>query len=173
MQIIYQIGDRQVVLSVEPEGDEYLIRLPDDLIAHVRINRLSADVLEIIERTEDPEIVRVFRVPFTRAAQALTFAYAGQTYTFEPVGSGASRGARRAISGALTAPMVGVVVDVLVTEGQRVEAYQPIAAIEAMKVIARVEAPFAGTVRKLHVQPGQRIDHGAPIADIEPEGQGQ
>ncbi len=54
---------------------------------------------------------------------------------------------RKRSSGALIAPMSGIVVEVKVTVGQTVEAAQPLVVVEAMKVYATVEAPFAGHVK--------------------------
>jgi biotin carboxyl carrier protein len=62
--------------------------------------------------------------------------------------------------------MVGVVADVLVREGQAVDAYQPLVVVEAMKVMATVEAPFAGTVKAVHVRKNQRVVYGEPVVEL-------
>jgi len=61
-----------------------------------------------------------------------------------------------------------VVADLLVTVGQEVEVYQPVAVIEAMKVMTPIDALIAGRVAELFVERGQRIEQGAAIARIEP-----
>jgi biotin carboxyl carrier protein len=66
--------------------------------------------------------------------------------------------------------MVGVVADVSVAVGDRVAAYQPVAVVEAMKVLATLESPFAGVVAAVHAKKGDPIEHGAPLVEITPEG---
>jgi pyruvate carboxylase subunit B len=62
--------------------------------------------------------------------------------------------------------MTGSVADVLVKEGDSVQAYQPMAVVEAMKVLATLEAPIAGEVARIHVSKGDRVDHGALLIEI-------
>lgn len=64
--------------------------------------------------------------------------------------------------------MGGVVAEVKVTAGEAVEAYQPLAVVEAMKVLATIEAPFAGTVRAVHIGRGDRVEHGQILVEIAP-----
>lgn len=68
---------------------------------------------------------------------------------------------------ALTAPMPGKVVRVLVGEGDAVEAGQGVAVVEAMKMENELEAPKAGTIRSIKVTPGQSVDGGATLMVIE------
>ena len=61
----------------------------------------------------------------------------------------------------------GNVYKILVKEGEKVEAGQPIAVLEAMKMETNVIAPLAGTVNKIHVKEGQRVVAGELIAELE------
>ncbi len=166
MQISYQYQEEQVALEVEQDGDHYRIRLPDGSTELIEVRRLPEDVLQVTQIDAEARSERTFRVAFAREERGIGFSYGGQAFHFAPASARRVGSGRRAGSGSLTAPMVGVVTAVLVEEGQQVEAYQPLAAIEAMKVVAMLDAPFAGTVQKLYVQPGQRVEHGAPIVDI-------
>src|SRR5207249_2213963 len=72
-------------------------------------------------------------------------AVAGRVWTFE-IGEEA-RGAHGAAgSGAVTAPMPGKVVSVLIAEGDVVEVGQPLVVLEAMKMESTLAAEVAGRV---------------------------
>ncbi len=163
MQIQFQYGDELLTLEVQPEGEGWRVRLPDGREHAFSARRLEGDVLEITEGE------RTFRVPFARVEGGVELSWAGQRFALAPAEArgGPSRSAGKS-SGALTAPMVGVVAEVVVDDGQAVEAYQPVLVVEAMKVLATLEAPFAGTVR-LHVARGDRVQHGALLAEVVPD----
>lgn len=170
MQHSYQVNDAPITLQVEPENEGARVVLPDGTERRIVFQRLPDDILWIAEPLagQAPESAeRAFHVPFARTARGIEFAYAGQTFVFTPAGARGASGKREGASGTLTAPMVGVVAEVLVQEGQAVEAYQPLAVVEAMKVMATVEAPFAGTVKAVHVHKGQHVEHGTPLVEVE------
>lgn len=56
--------------------------------------------------------------------------------------------------GDLVAPMQGTVLKVLVSEGQQVEAGEPLVVLEAMKMESVIAASHAGTVSEIRVQQG-------------------
>ena len=90
----------------------------------------------------------------------------GRTWKFQPM-QGRRIAASRQKSGSLAAPMTGIVGAVHVVVGQTVEAYQPLAVVEAMKVMATLEAPFAGVVTAVHATTGDRVEHGAVLVELE------
>jgi biotin carboxyl carrier protein len=67
---------------------------------------------------------------------------------------------------AITAPMPGTVLRVLVAEGDRVTPRQPLVVLEAMKMETPLQAPFAATVRVLHVREGDRVADGALLIEL-------
>ncbi len=57
----------------------------------------------------------------------------------------------------VTSPMPGLVVAVLVQEGQVVQAGEGLLILEAMKMENEIRAPRSGAVEQLKVAPGQRV----------------
>jgi biotin carboxyl carrier protein len=68
----------------------------------------------------------------------------------------------------LRAPVAGVLRQVLVQSGDSVEAGQPIACVEAMKMEMWLVAPAAAMVAALHARAGDQVAAGALIAELEP-----
>ena len=60
----------------------------------------------------------------------------------------------------------GNIIKVLVKEGEKVEANQPIAVIEAMKMETNILAAAAGTVEKIYVSEGQQVKAGEMVAKL-------
>ena len=67
----------------------------------------------------------------------------------------------------LTAPMPGVVIRVLTSEGDRVEARQPLVVLEAMKMETPLVSPYEAVVRRVHVAEGERVEGGALLVELE------
>ncbi|MEM7706156.1 MAG: acetyl-CoA carboxylase biotin carboxylase subunit [Pseudomonadota bacterium] len=70
--------------------------------------------------------------------------------------------------GRVTAPMHGLLQDVLVKEGDRVEKGSPLFVLEAMKMQHRVLADVPGTVERVCYAPGDQVDAGALLLEIIP-----
>ena len=69
--------------------------------------------------------------------------------------------------GVIESVMPGVVVEVLVAEGQRVEPGQPLLILEAMKMQNEIRAQGGGTVRTLHVEPGRAVGAGERLETLD------
>lgn len=69
-------------------------------------------------------------------------------------------------SAGLTVQVPGKVVQVLVREGDRVEAGQRLVVVESMKMEFVVRARSAGVVRRICVTPGAQVDAGALVVEI-------
>ena len=66
------------------------------------------------------------------------------------------------------APFGGAIWKLLAAEGDRVEAGQPIAVIEAMKMESQVASPVSGVVRRVYTAERQPISPGGAILAVEP-----
>ncbi|WP_307781219.1 acetyl-CoA carboxylase biotin carboxylase subunit [Rhabdothermincola sediminis] len=80
---------------------------------------------------------------------------------------GAAGGASAAGSGAVTVPMQGTIVKVLVEVGDQVEVGQTVCVLEAMKMENNINADKAGTVKDVKVAPGDSVGSGDVVAVID------
>ncbi len=74
-----------------------------------------------------------------------------------------SRGRKRTEkkeAGLISAPIPGVVINVLVQPGETVEHNQVLVVLESMKMLMEFRAPIAGLVEKVAVTKGQRVEKG-------------
>ena len=76
--------------------------------------------------------------------------------------------AAEAVAGGCAAPMTGLVVDVLVEEGDQVEVGAPLVILEAMKMEHRLEASFDGVVESVRVKKGSMVDPDKVLVVVVP-----
>lgn len=90
---------------------------------------------------------------------------------------GAEGAVKKAITGRRPKPsepghvatsMPGNIVDVLVKEGDRVQAGQPVLVTEAMKMETEIQAPIAGTVTAVFVSKGDAVNPDEVLLEIAP-----
>ncbi|GHC25611.1 sodium-extruding oxaloacetate decarboxylase subunit alpha [Aidingimonas halophila] len=86
------------------------------------------------------------------------------SYRPDPQASGR---AQASSPGHVTTAMPGNIVDVLVVEGDLVEAGQPVLITEAMKMETEVHARQSGVVRAIHVVRGDRVTPGEVLIEID------
>ncbi|BCA86730.1 biotin carboxyl carrier protein [Enterococcus saigonensis] len=67
---------------------------------------------------------------------------------------------------AMTAPMPGTILKILVNVGDEVKENQPVMILEAMKMENEVVAPKAGKVTGVHVTQGQMVNPGEALITI-------
>lgn len=68
---------------------------------------------------------------------------------------------------AISAPIPGLVVKVLVEAGDEIAEDQPLIILEAMKMENEIRAKRPGVVKQVKVGPGQRVEQNAPLVVIE------
>ena len=73
----------------------------------------------------------------------------------------------RAGAGAVAAPIPGVVTQILVAVGDRVEAGQLVLKLEAMKMENEISTTVAGTVRQVEVAEGAEVSDGQLLMVVE------
>ncbi len=76
-------------------------------------------------------------------------------------GIGAGKG-----KNSVSSPMPGAMVKVLVSKGDKVEAGQTLAIVEAMKMENELKSPSNGIVKKINFSEGDQVDAGQPIVEL-------
>lgn len=81
--------------------------------------------------------------------------------------TGGGKRPRASKQGDVTSSMPGTIVDILVKEGDTVEAGASVLVVEAMKMENEVPAPVAGTVKAIHVAKGDSVTPDEALIEIE------
>lgn len=158
----YQVGDEIRTVSVQRDGDLFVVTV-------------GAATYEV--RAQRPEHGRLNlevgdqRLRAYVASDGLRryVAMAGQTWELERPKPEQKRRAGAAGgpgTGSLEASMPGLVLDVLVNEGDTVERGETLVLLEAMKMELRITAPASGTVIKVHCKAGDVVDRGQALVEI-------
>jgi len=71
------------------------------------------------------------------------------------------------VRGSVGAPMPGVVLDVKVKVGDRVEHQQPLVVLSAMKMEMVVQSPLDGVIKNVAVKRGMKLEGGDLLMDVE------
>ncbi len=100
--------------------------------------------------------------------EILHLAWAGRAYRVEDVSSGAAGEDDPGASGIVTAPMHGLMLSVLVADGDVVRKGDKIAVLEAMKMQHEIHAAVDGTVVELTAAEGEQVAAGEVLLRIVP-----
>ena len=69
-------------------------------------------------------------------------------------------------SGKINAPLPGVILNILVREGDTVSSGQDVLIMEAMKMENSIQSPFSGTVKKIFVNKEDAVQEGDVMIEI-------
>ncbi|MBN2366556.1 MAG: acetyl-CoA carboxylase biotin carboxyl carrier protein subunit [Calditrichaeota bacterium] len=70
-------------------------------------------------------------------------------------------------SGDIVAPLPGLILNVMVKEGDKVSSDQTVMKMEAMKMENEIKADRSGTVRKIFVKEGDAVLENTPLLKVE------
>ncbi len=167
------------VIVHSPDGFTSALRRADRALAEFRIEGVETNLGFLRRVIGHPDVVadRVHTLFIEENAGSLAAGRAdpGGLY-FPNEASGISPADRRQVAEApentvaLSAPMPGLVVNVIASAGDIVERGAELVIIEAMKSELVVRADIAGIVRALPARQGDVLRLGDPIAFIEPSG---
>ena len=168
METRLRLGPRTLTVSLVSEGDGWAATV-DGAVHRVALlaagPRTTAAGGATVEELALEVNGRPHRALVARTRDRVLVAVAGRVWTFE---SGEeARGAHGAAgSGAVTAPMPGKVVAVLVAEGDVVEVGQALVVLEAMKMESTLAAEVAGRVSAVGAVAGARVTAGEVLVEI-------
>jgi pyruvate carboxylase subunit B len=177
MKYIATVNGAEHVVTIEPSGEVAL----DGTSQTVQLEGVRRDSLfSLLVGTRSYEVF-VEHCEYETSAEPCKGRYYvtvdGQRHEVQVEDQRFARRGRResvqaegAAETATTSPMPGVIVAVLVQEGQAVEAGEAVAILEAMKMENDIRAPCAGVIERVHVTPGQAVDMNDEIVRIAPPG---
>ncbi|WP_423956539.1 acetyl/propionyl/methylcrotonyl-CoA carboxylase subunit alpha [Bradyrhizobium sp.] len=159
-QVIYELDilrEREGGILVALADREY--RFEIDEVSRETCRFRNDGVMESIEFLRDGERLYFLHRGRTHAVRDLTLA--------APEAAAASAG-----DGKVRAAMSGRVVALLVKQGDRVAAGQPVLTLEAMKMEHVHVAGIAGKISAIHVVEGEQVTTGTIVVEIEAVAQG-
>ncbi|MDQ6800841.1 MAG: acetyl-CoA carboxylase biotin carboxyl carrier protein subunit [Acidobacteriota bacterium] len=105
-------------------------------------------------------------IPFIVQGSQVSFKFEGETYSVD-AGEKTSRARRRHRDQSMSAPMPGVVLKVLASQGQKVTKGTPLIILEAMKMEHVIAAPRDGTVAAINCKEGELVQPGNDLIELQ------
>ena len=152
---IVTVAGEQVEVSLEHSGATWTA-------AGCTIEVLSVRPDELEIRVDGKEMV----VPCVVQGPAVSFAFGGELWFAEVTEKGAGARARHR-DHSTAAPMPGVVLRILVKQGDRVARGAPLLILEAMKMEHQIVAPADGVVLSVNCSEGELVQPGVDLVDVE------
>jgi acetyl/propionyl-CoA carboxylase alpha subunit len=158
-QLVYKLGDTEIQIGYRPTGDGFTFAIGGKPTPVTRFG-VDGDRVWFVEHGRHRRQARVASAGdrIYVLSEGALLALAEQPRFPDPTA--------QTVAGALTAPMPGKVVKVLVEPGQDVAAGTPLLVLEAMKMEHTVRASDAGTVRAVHVAVGDQVDADRLLAVV-------
>jgi 3-methylcrotonyl-CoA carboxylase alpha subunit len=153
-----------------PEREVEIVSISDSaMVARIDGEEISAQIDMLTDGSAMLALAgRRYRVAGAKRGNAILVAAGAMSVEYQIVE--ARRGAHQAglTSPTIDAPMPGTVLKILVKEGARVAANDPLLVLEAMKTETTLSAESPAIVKRVCVQVGQKVDHGATLIELAP-----
>lgn len=158
----FRRGRQRLEARLRADGADFVVHSGD---GEFRLQEAVLDADVLIARLPDAGPVRVRIIRADGDIHAVRDGAVERITLIEPDPAAFGRAVQH--SGRVEAPMPGQIIAVQVAVGDRVQAQQPLAILEAMKMEHVIRAPSAGTVSALHCAVGDRVAEGAELVGIE------
>jgi 3-methylcrotonyl-CoA carboxylase alpha subunit len=154
---VVTIGGTQSPVRLERDGST--IRSGEQVI---ELQRASRSELEILVDG------RTYLVPYVVDGSTISFAFNGDLWFADVVDQGARAKARHR-DHSTAAPMPGVVLKLLVRQGDHVGRGAPLIILEAVKMEHQIVAPREATIAGVHCREGELVQPGVELVTFEAE----
>lgn len=163
MEFLIQRGPERSRVDVVREDDA--LRITRDAGQPLRVVVIDHDATSLLLEVDGQR----HRVRWVRHGNELHLALAGHAARFVRVDEEHAEELDTAGgSPVVRSPMPGRVLEVLVQVGQEVDAGQPVARVEAMKMEVALPSAVDGTVAEVHVRADQLVQPDDPLVTITP-----
>lgn len=167
MKYVVELNARRKAVSIEPEGVTY----EDDAPIHAVLSDIEGSPVRMVKLG-----THVYRVVAEKRQGRGKYTLWVDGYRFEAEALDERTRSIRDLSAAtagpagpapIIAPMPGLIVQVKVSVGDRVEAGQGLVVMEAMKMENELRAIAAGVVKSVEVSPGTAVEKGTLLVALE------
>lgn len=137
--------------KMEINGDKYTAHIVEykGTSAIVEVNGIEYKVMLELDKPKKVQLVRPQRsqpeMPVTSSKSVTSSGRAGE----------------------VVAPIPGLVLKVLVKEGDVVKQDQPVIMLEAMKMESEITSTVTGTIKKIHVKEGESVQERQLLMEVE------
>jgi biotin carboxyl carrier protein len=168
--MLYQVtlGGRVLKVELRHADERVFVRLDDGPEQPVELGRIRGPLGWLVLGQRRYELLAL------PAGDSVSLAIGGLEYRADVLDEAHARvaslaGARAAghTRRELKAPMPGFLVDVRVRVGDVIEAGQPLAVLQAMKMENELALPWGGTVVSVRAEAGQTVEQGQVLVVVE------
>ena len=145
-------------LNVTVNGKTYTVEVGDMYASPIHV---SVNGQPYVVDVSLAEVEKLSGDPSTAALESV----ARSVFVSQPAPAAPSAAAVSANT--ITAPMPGLIVEVMVQKGDEVTAGQPVCTLEAMKMKNAIRSPRAGVIADVDVSAGQKVAHGQVLITFE------
>ncbi|QQN38051.1 acetyl/propionyl/methylcrotonyl-CoA carboxylase subunit alpha [Acinetobacter sp. CS-2] len=108
------------------------------------------------------------KLSFSQTAQGITLFHQGQSYKFTYLKNDFNSQDEQGAENNLTAPMPGVITQVLVAANDKVKKDDVLMTLEAMKIEYSIRAPHDGIIASSYFQKGDQVKAGDELVEFQP-----
>ena len=163
LMVVSEAGEAKLAVALSSDGQAHIVDADGGLTVRFSSTR---------DRFMLESDGAVLRGSFFVHGDRVWVSAGGETYDFLvtlEVAAAAGGGSTAAGSGAVMAPMPGVVAEIKVAEGDHVDAGQVVVVLESMKLFTSLKADVSGCVVEVSCRPGDTVSAGKRLVLVEPD----